>query len=206
MDKIRIQNEETVVIARDPRSPFFQSGFSPTIGSELVHLVEEGLSATEFALLWLDFSGGQTHKHLRLFIERAGDAHETPVTISDCTKTSSLLGKFLEARDPIPQAYTLEVSSPGLDRPLVRFRDFKKAQGKWAFIETDEAVSEGRKRFHGVLKSVSEEGVMLDVENQTFSISFSQVKKAKLDYFGPESAQPVKGKKAIFKVIEDKGV
>lgn len=206
MDTIRIQNEDTVVIARDPRSPFFQAGFSPTVASELVHLVEEALSPTEFALLWLDFSGGQNHKHLRLFIERAGDQHEVPVTIADCARTSSLVGKFLETRDPIPQAYTLEVSSPGLDRPLVRFRDFKKAQGKWVFIETEEGASQGRKRFHGVLTSASDAGVVLDVENQTFSISFSQVKKAKLDYFGPETTKPVKGKKATLKVIEDKGV
>ena len=103
------------------------------------------------------------------------------MTAEDCATLSRALSPVLEAADPIAGAYRLEVSSPGIDRPLTRLKDFEDWQGYDAKIELDRAV-EGRKRFTGVLAGIDGDNVCLDIagEEETALIPFAWIGTAKL--------------------------
>lgn len=103
------------------------------------------------------------------------------MSADDCARLSRALSAALDEADPIPGAYTLEVSSPGIDRPLTRKKDFEDWQGYEAKLELDRMI-EGRKRFQGVLAGVDGDNVCLDIdgEEETALIPFKQIVSAKL--------------------------
>ncbi len=103
------------------------------------------------------------------------------MSAEDCARLSRALSPALEEADPFPGAYRLEVSSPGVDRPLVRLKDYHDWQGYDAKLELTEMV-EGRKRFRGVLAGVDGEAVCLDIddEEETALIPFALIAQAKL--------------------------
>ena len=90
---------------------------------------------------------------LQIMVERP----DGTLTVDDCEKVSDALSPALDVDDPVKQAYRLEISSPGIDRPLVRLSDFRRAVGQEAKIETHVLV-EGRKRFRGRIDSLDETG------------------------------------------------
>jgi len=112
---------------------------------------------------------------LRLFVDRPGG-----ITLDDCAKVSRQVGDLLEVTDPIDHPYTLEVSSPGLDRPLRSERDFERYRGRQVRIKTFAPV-EGRKRFHGKLVGLREGKVEVEVEGRLYAISREAISKANLD-------------------------
>jgi ribosome maturation factor RimP len=103
------------------------------------------------------------------------------MSAGDCTVLSRALSAALDEADPMPGAYTLEVSSPGIDRPLTRFKDFEDWQGYEAKIELDRLI-EGRKKFQGVVGGVEGENIRLDIdgEEETALIPFKWISSAKL--------------------------
>ena len=101
------------------------------------------------------------------------------MTIDHCATISRTVSAILDVDDPIEGAYTLEVSSPGLDRPLVKIRDFERFAGFEARIETNEAV-DGRKRFRGRLSGVEGENIAIEMDGEDMSIPFPLVLRAKL--------------------------
>jgi ribosome maturation factor RimP len=114
---------------------------------------------------------------LRLLVERPeGDA---PVSVDDCSQLSRELSTLLDVEDLVPGAYRLEVSSPGLDRPLTRLQDFARFAGHEITLKTHEPVS-GRRNFRGLLRGVDEDRVLLTVDGQAFVIPFGGVAKANL--------------------------
>jgi ribosome maturation factor RimP len=112
---------------------------------------------------------------LRLYIDRPGG-----VTLDDCAKVSRQVGDLLEVSDSIDHAYTLEVSSPGLDRPLKKESDFARYQGREVRIKTYSPLF-GRKNFRGKLLGLREGRVEVEVEGQTFAIPREAISKANLD-------------------------
>ena len=102
------------------------------------------------------------------------------MTLKDCVQVSRELGQLLDVEDFIPYSYHLEVSSPGLDRPLKRREDFERFIGSRARVRLSEPV-EGRKNFRGEIMGCDEEGVSLRVEGKVYKIPFSSVAKANLD-------------------------
>lgn len=100
--------------------------------------------------------------------------------VEDCAKISRAISVVLDVEDPIENAYCLEVSSPGIDRPLTRMKDFQTWKGFSVSIELQQAI-EGRKRFSGTLVDTKGSDIMLrlDAKNQ-IHFDFSQVVKAKL--------------------------
>ncbi|OFX08001.1 MAG: ribosome maturation factor RimP [Alphaproteobacteria bacterium RIFOXYD12_FULL_60_8] len=105
---------------------------------------------------------------------------EQPMTVEDCADISRALSAVLDVEDPIPGAYSLEVSSPGIDRPLVRPRDFERFAGFEAKLET-KRIHDGRKRFRGRLKGmVGDNAVALDTEEGEVTLALSEIEKAKL--------------------------
>lgn len=113
---------------------------------------------------------------LRIFIDKQGG-----VTLNDCSDLSRELSTVLDVEDPIPQSYVLEVSSPGLDRPLIKEQDFIRFQGKKAKIKA-KAPIEGRKNFKAVIDGVEDHEVLVtDFDGKKFRIPLSNIDKAKLE-------------------------
>lgn len=101
------------------------------------------------------------------------------MTVEDCAEISHALSAVLDVADPIAGTYDLEVSSPGIDRPLVRLGDFARFAGFEARVETAGPI-EGRKRFRGAIEGVEEDEVVMTVEGARYRLPFDQIRKARL--------------------------
>jgi ribosome maturation factor RimP len=111
----------------------------------------------------------------------ADRADEAPFTLDDCTEISHLLSAVLDVEDPISSAWTLEVSSAGIDRPLTRTKDFVRYAGFEAKIELNFPGPGGRKRFTGVIIGADEHQAQLKIETgETVALKRADMKKAKL--------------------------
>ena len=119
---------------------------------------------------------GEGRPVLQIMAERADRA---AMTVEDCADISRALSALLDVEDPISGAYTLEVSSPGIDRPLTRPQDFDRFAGFEAKVETRAAV-DGRKRWRGVLRGVEDGCVVLEHEQGTARLPVEGVQKARL--------------------------
>ncbi len=119
---------------------------------------------------------GKKDVRLQIMVERQGGGG---MTVDDCASLSRAISAVLEMADPMPGRYTLEVSSPGLDRPLVRLGDFDRFSGFEARIETAESLR-GRKRFRGRLLGVQGETVHIRTEDGECALPFSGIARAKL--------------------------
>jgi len=102
------------------------------------------------------------------------------VTVEDCANISRELSTLLDINGVIDERYVLEVSSPGLRRPLKKLEDFKRYEGKLVLIKTKELI-ENRKVFKGYLKNTNDEGIEMDIDGTMYSLSFSQINKANLE-------------------------
>lgn len=112
--------------------------------------------------------------YLRVFIDKPGG-----VELDDCQSMSQKIDMLLDELDPIPQAYFLEVSSPGLERPLKKSEDFERFQGHLVTITTFAPIN-GAKSFTGKLLGVAEEGIMLDVKGKKVILPQQQVAASRL--------------------------
>ena len=114
--------------------------------------------------------------YLRLVLDKEG---EDGVDLDDCELISRKLNDLLEAADPIAQAYRLEVSSPGIERPLKRTKDFQRFKGEKVQIKTFSDV-EGKKQFIGILGETTEDTVMIEMEDVLVGIPRKKISKANL--------------------------
>jgi ribosome maturation factor RimP len=117
---------------------------------------------------------------VRITIDKEGH-----VTMGDCTKVSRELGFLMEVKEVIERPYNLEVSSPGLDRPLKTEKDFERFVGKKITIRTVEPL-DGQRNFKGTLRSIKNGQVTLDNQEKTWRIPFKAIAKAKLIYEFPQ--------------------
>ena len=142
----------------------------------LVELLEPTVEAVGFELVRVRITGGQT-KTLQIMAERP----DRTMSAEDCARLSRALSPVLEEADPIQGQYNLEVSSPGIDRPLVRLKDFDDWQGWPAKLELNRLV-EGRKRFKGVVAGVDDGNVAFDIddEEETALFPFEWIASAQL--------------------------
>lgn len=114
---------------------------------------------------------------LRLFIDR-----EAGVTVNDCAKVSHVVGDLLDVSNLIPNAYHLEVSSPGLDRVLRKPEHFQKQIGNIIKVQTTTPIQE-RRKFKGILVDTKPEGITVNCEGHVFEIPLALVERARLCYF-----------------------
>lgn len=126
---------------------------------DLIRPVAEGLG---MEIVRLRVQGGR-RPHLQVMAERAGGA---PTDVEDCARLSRALSPVLDAADPIPEAYLLEVSTPGIDRPLTRPGDFARWTGHAAKIELARPI-DGRRRFTGIITAEDEDGVHIELDDET---------------------------------------
>jgi ribosome maturation factor RimP len=145
--------------------------------ARLLELLDPVAEAAGYGIVRLRLMGGSERRRLQIMAETpAGD-----MLIEDCTRLSRALSEVLDAADPVSGEYTLEVSSPGVDRPLTRKQDFATYEGHEARLELDR-LAEGRKRFRGLLAGVEGDNVALDIEGEaeTTLIPFAWIVEAKL--------------------------
>ena len=107
------------------------------------------------------------------------DKPDGGIEVDDCAAISTAVSATLDVEDPILDAYTLEVSSPGIDRPLTRLKDFEMFEGYDAKIETDELI-DGRRRFKGILAGIDGDEILINVAEGTIGLRFEWLSDAKL--------------------------
>ncbi|GLR83175.1 ribosome maturation factor RimP [Azospirillum oryzae] len=138
-------------------------------------IITPSVEAMGYEVVRVQISGGQ-RAILQIMAERADGA---PMTVEDCADISRSVSALLDVEDPIREAYTLEVSSPGIDRPLTRLKDFERFAGFEARLESRMAI-DGRKRFKGMLKGVEDGLVCIDTEQGAARLEFDNILRAKL--------------------------
>lgn len=148
---------------------------------ELIALLDPVSADAGYELVRLRLMGGAEHRKLQIMAEQP----DGTMNVEDCARLSRAVSVLLDELDPIAGEYTLEVSSPGIDRPLTRLKDFAAHEGLEARIELDR-VAEGRKRFRGVLAGTEtvdgQDMVAVDLEGEehTALFPFDWVAEAKL--------------------------
>jgi ribosome maturation factor RimP len=183
----------------------------------LIALIEPLLGRLGYELVELEYVPGRNNGLLRIYLDKlrdpanpdagadknvtvaldgedriaAGDEtdlREGGIGIDDCERVSREVSALLDVEDPIPTAYTLEVSSPGSDRILRTRPHFERFAGSRVHVEL-RVPREGRKRYTGTLRSVSDAGIELEVDRQPVSVPFDEIEKARL---APEAPSPMR--------------
>ena len=140
---------------------------------EITQALQPTADEMQIEIVEVEFKQGK-NPSLTLFIDKEGG-----VDLDDCELISRALSDLLEVEDPITQAYRLEVSSPGIERPLKRTKDFVRFQGEKVQVKTFSEV-EGRKQFIGILGETTEDSVTLDVDGKVIQIPRDKISKANL--------------------------
>jgi ribosome maturation factor RimP len=162
-----------------------ESTFKQTVEEKARALAEPLVAAEGLELLEVEFLREVQGWVLRLFIDKpGGSSRENPVGLEECTKASRAVETAFDVEDFIPNEYALEVSSPGVNRPLKKLAHYQRVLGQKVKVRTFGPVgTPPRKHFTGKLVSASEEAVVVDVEGAgQFSIPFKDVAKANLEY------------------------
>ena len=146
------------------------------LNETLNELIEPICEKMGYDLVRLQLSGGAARKVLQIMAERKD---RKAMTVDDCADLSRAISPVLDEKDPIEDNYTLEVSSPGIDRPLVKLDDFDRFKGFEAKVEALSLIN-GRKRFSGRLQGIDGSDVILLFEDDEVRIPFDQIAKAKL--------------------------
>ena len=143
--------------------------------AEIGRLVESSLDGMGYELVRVRVTGGG-QPTLQIMAERKD---RQDMTVEDCAKISRNVSVVLDVEDPISESYTLEVSSPGIDRPLVRLEDYKRFSGFEAKIETKRPYH-GQRKFTGRLAGVRGQNIAIGGETGEAEIQFDEIARAKL--------------------------
>ena len=140
----------------------------------LAEIITPVIEDMGFELVRVRLMGGKTQ-----LLQIMADRPEGGIEVDECGAISTAVSAVLDVEDPILDPYTLEVSSPGIDRPLTRLKDFAEFEGFEARLETAEPI-DGRKRFKGVLAGIEGHEVMINVAEGTIGLQFDWLSDAKL--------------------------
>ena len=146
------------------------------IDRRLAAIVAPVIEGMGFELVRLRLMGGK-----RALLQIMAERPDGGIEVDDCARISRSVSAVLDVEDPIAGEYVLEVSSPGIDRPLTRLKDFARYEGYEARIETEEAI-DGRRRFKGTLLGIEGDTVKLRLEDGVeAALPFAAVARAKLE-------------------------
>lgn len=144
----------------------------------MAEIVTPSIEALGFEVVRIRVMGGKSNT-LQIMAERP----EGGIEVDECGQISNAISVLLDVEDPLEEAYALEVSSPGIDRPLTRLKDFETYEGYEAKVETSETIG-GQRRFKGVLAGVEDGEVLLNIEQGaetvTVGLDFEWLSDAKL--------------------------
>lgn len=138
----------------------------------LTNLIQPVVAGLGYELVGVEFDARQ--RILRVFIDQ-----EAGITLDDCSKVSYQLSGALDVEDPIPGRYQLEISSPGMDRPLFELAHFERFKGEMARLQLARAI-EGRRRFKARLLGVEDQDVLVQDGEATLRIPYEAIDKARL--------------------------
>mgnify|MGYP005989242411 FL=1 len=137
-------------------------------------MLQPAVDALGFELLGVEFLRAGNHSTLRVYID-----HENGISVDNCADVSHQVGAILDVEDPISTEYSLEVSSPGMDRPLFTVEHFAKVVNETVSVKLN-VPQDGRRNFKGTLVEVEGDMININVDNQVFSILIDNVQKAHL--------------------------
>lgn len=140
----------------------------------LMGLTEPVVNRLGYELVELEFVPGRAMSQLRLYIDRPEG-----IGIDDCERVSREVGALLDVADPVPNGYSLEVSSPGFDRVLRTRAHFERFVGRRVHVELT-APRAGRRRYTGNLLAVDDAGIHLEVDRQQVDVPFGEIGRARL--------------------------
>jgi ribosome maturation factor RimP len=141
--------------------------------------VEARIESLGYELVELEHAGSKARPILRIRIDKPGS--DNGVTLDDCAQVSRELEAFLDQTPDLGERYVLEVSSPGVERPLVKRRDFERFTGREVAIKTGAAVDDLGKRIEGVLRGINERDVVrIDVQGRLVEVGRDNIRKAHL--------------------------
>ncbi len=145
----------------------------------LMRLLEPPIEALNYEPVDIEYAREGRGGVLRIFIDRHAKDSELGITVDDCANVSHAVSPVLEAQDPIKGHYTLEVSSPGFDRILRTRAHFERFVGERIFAELKLPL-DGRRRYVGVLKSVADGTIVVEVDGKAYSLPLERIQKARL--------------------------
>jgi len=167
---------------------------------KLQNLADPLAKSMGLEVLKIEFSAERCDSVLRMYLDKA----EGGVTVEDCEIFSRNLGPILDVEGDMPARYHLEVSSPGLNRPLASPKHFQAQIGKIVDLRTEEPI-EGRRQFKGeLMRVVDDDAIVVQVDGKDYAIPLSGIKKAHLDYFASEERDAAaKGRKTKKNLAKD---
>jgi len=131
-----------------------------------------------------------------MILQIMADKPDGGIDVDDCADISHALSAVLDVEDPIEGEYALEVSSPGIDRPLTRLKDFETFEGYEVKLLTSELI-DGRKRFNGTLRGVEGNEILIEIPEGTIGLEFDWITEAKLLLTDELIAETLKARKAV---------
>ncbi len=137
-------------------------------------MLRPAVEAVGKELLGVEFVSAGKHSVLRVFID-----HENGINVDDCAEVSHSVGAILDVEDPISTEYSLEVSSPGLDRPLFSLAHYQEIIGETINIKLSMPLN-GRRKFKGVLETIENDTLVVVVDGESYEIIFSNIDKGNL--------------------------
>lgn len=145
-----------------------------TIRERLNGLIEPVVVDLGYQLWGIEYTMAGRRSVLRIYIDRAEG-----IGVEDCEVVSRQVSSVLDVEDPIRSEYTLEVSSPGMDRPLYKLSQFQSSVGETVALRLRVAF-EGRRKFTGLLKGVEDDEVVLEVDNEEYVLPYELIDKANI--------------------------
>jgi len=145
-----------------------------TLEQKLEEMLKPTIESMGFDFWGCEYLPAGKNSTLRIYIDKSQG-----VTVDDCGDVSRQVSAIMDVEDPIASAYMLEVSSPGVDRPLMKPEQFSAYQGEEVQVRTSMAVM-GRKRFKGLMEKVLEDAIEVEVDGEIYEIPFNMIEKANL--------------------------
>jgi ribosome maturation factor RimP len=160
------------------------------IDRRLAAIVAPTVEGLGFELVRLRLQSGR-----RPLLQIMAERPEGGIEVEECARISRAVSAVLDVEDPISGEFVLEVSSPGIDRPLTRLKDFERWEGYEARLETAELI-DGRRRFKGVLAGIQDGEVLIEIPEGTIGLAFDMLSDAKLVLTDALVAESLAGRKA----------
>lgn len=141
---------------------------------ELKVMLDPVITGMGFLFWGVDYSARGKHSLLRVYID-----HEEGITVDQCAEVSRQISAVMDVEDPIAHNYTLEVSSPGMDRPLFTLEQFAAYVGEWVEVRL-RAPFEGRRKFKGVLTAIEDQDICVTVDGSDYLLPVESIERANI--------------------------
>lgn len=143
--------------------------------AKIIELIEPAVTGLGYEFVGAEFTGQGKESTLLVYIDS-----DNGILVGDCTKVSHQISGIMDVEDPISSQYRLEVSSPGMERPLFTLKHFERFKGSTVKLELSQSTLEGQRRFTGEILEAKDETVHIHVDEEEIEIPFSLIKKARL--------------------------